>query len=57
MEIRFYIDLETELPQRSEIPPWWNEDRVREVLAQNEDQNEDEKFAEIEAAREAGEQP
>ncbi len=35
------------------FPPGWDENRVREVLAQYESQTEDEQFAEIEAAREA----
>ncbi len=35
------------------FPPGWDENRVREVLAHNESQTEDEQFAEIEAAREA----
>ena len=34
------------------FPPGWDEQRVREVLAHYENQNEDEQFAEIEAARE-----
>jgi hypothetical protein len=33
-------------------PPGWDEERVRQVLAHYENQNEDEQFAEIEAARE-----
>lgn len=36
----------------SNFPPGWDEARVREVLAQYENQNEDEQFAEIEAALE-----
>jgi len=35
------------------FPPGWDEERVREVLAHYEGQGEDERFAEIEAAREA----
>ena len=36
------------------LPPGWDENRVREVLAQyQESQTEDEQFAEIEAAWEA----
>ncbi len=35
------------------FPPGWNEERVRQVIAHNEDETEDEQFAEIEAAREA----
>ena len=35
------------------FPPGWDEERVRQVLAQYEDQSEDEEFGEIEAAREA----
>jgi hypothetical protein len=35
------------------FPPGWDERRVREVLAHYENQNEDEQFAEIEAAEEA----
>jgi hypothetical protein len=34
------------------FPPGWDKDRVREILAHYEDQSEDERFAEIEAARE-----
>jgi hypothetical protein len=34
------------------FPPGWDEARVRAVLAQYESQNEDEQFAEIEAALE-----
>jgi hypothetical protein len=34
----------------SNFPPGWDEARVREVLAQYENQTEDEQFAEIEAA-------
>ena len=36
----------------SNFPPGWDEARVREVLAHYESQNEDEQFAEIEAALE-----
>jgi hypothetical protein len=35
------------------FPLGWDEDRVRQVLAQYENQSEDEQFAEIEAARES----
>jgi hypothetical protein len=35
------------------FPPGWDEKRVEEVLADYENQTEDEQFAEIEAAREA----
>ena len=35
------------------LPPGWDEERVREVLAHYENQSEDEQFAEIEAANEA----
>ncbi len=38
---------------QQKFPPGWDEERVREVLSHYEDQNEDEQFAEIEAAREA----
>ena len=38
---------------QQKFPPGWDEKRVREVLSHYEDQNEDEQFAEIEAAREA----
>lgn len=38
-------------PQR--FPPGWDEARVREVLAQYEHQTEDQRFAAIEAARDA----
>jgi hypothetical protein len=34
------------------FPPGWDEARVRDVLAHYEAQNEDEQFAEIEAAHE-----
>jgi hypothetical protein len=36
----------------SNFPPGWDEARVREVLAHYESQNEDEQFAQIEAALE-----
>lgn len=35
------------------FPPGWDEERVRQVLAHYESQDEDEQFAEIEAASEA----
>lgn len=35
------------------LPPGWDEQRIREVLAHYETQSEDEQFAEIEAAHEA----
>lgn len=35
------------------LPPGWEEERVREVLAHYENQTEDEQFAEIEAPHEA----
>jgi hypothetical protein len=35
------------------FPPGWDEYRVRQVIADYDDQTEDEQFAEIEAAREA----
>jgi hypothetical protein len=38
---------------KKNFPPGWDEDRVREVIAHYENQNEDEQFAEIEAARES----
>lgn len=34
------------------FPPGWDESRVREVLSHYEEQDEDEQFAEIEAAHE-----
>ena len=34
------------------FPPGWDEERIREVIAHYESQDEDEQFAEIEAARE-----
>ena len=34
------------------LPPGWDEQRVRDVIAHYENQSEDEQFAEIEAARE-----
>ena len=38
---------------KQNFPPGWDERRVREVLAHYESQDQDEQFAEIEAAREA----
>lgn len=38
---------------KQKFPPGWDEARVREVLAHYESQDEDEQFAEIEAAWEA----
>jgi hypothetical protein len=38
---------------QQKLPPGWDEQRIREVLAHYEDQSEDEQFADIEAAREA----
>jgi hypothetical protein len=35
------------------LPPGWDETRVRDVLAHHESQTEDEQFAEIEAALES----
>ena len=35
------------------LPPGWDEQRIREVLARYEGQSEDEQFAEIEAAHDA----
>lgn len=37
---------------QQKFPPGWDEERVREVLAHYENQDEDEQFADIEAARE-----
>jgi len=37
----------------SNFPPGWDEARVREVLAQYENQTDEEQFAEIEAALES----
>ncbi len=39
--------------RKQNLPPGWDEQRVREVLEHYENQTEDEEFAEIEAAREA----
>jgi hypothetical protein len=39
-------------PIYSPLPPGWDEQRVRDVIAHYENQSEDEQFAEIEAARE-----
>ena len=39
--------------KEQKFPPGWDEKRVKEVIAQYENQTEDEEFAEIEAAREA----
>jgi hypothetical protein len=41
------------MKKKQKFPAGWNEKRVREVLAQYENQSEDEQFAGIEAAREA----
>lgn len=41
------------MKKQQKFPPGWDERRVREVLAHYEDQDDDEQFAEIEAAREA----
>jgi hypothetical protein len=40
---------------KQKLPPGWDEERIRQVLAHYENQTEDEQFAEIEAAREAEE--
>jgi hypothetical protein len=37
---------------KQSFPPGWDEERIRAVLAHYESQNEDEQFAEIEAAHE-----
>ncbi|MEX2138702.1 MAG: hypothetical protein WD894_05535 [Pirellulales bacterium] len=37
---------------KQNLPPGWDEERVRQVLEHYENQTEDEQFAEIEAARE-----
>jgi hypothetical protein len=37
---------------KQKLPPGWDEERVREVIAHYENQTEDEQFAEIESARE-----
>ena len=39
---------------KQKFPPGWDEERIRQVLAHYENQTEDEQFAEIEAAWEAG---
>ena len=36
--------------KQRKFPPWWNEERVRRVLAHYEDQTEEEAVAEDEAA-------
>jgi hypothetical protein len=38
---------------QQKLPPGWDEERIRQVIAHYENQTEDEQFAEIEAAREA----
>jgi hypothetical protein len=38
---------------KQKLPPGWDEQRIRDVIAHYENQTEDEQFAEIEAAREA----
>jgi hypothetical protein len=40
--------------KRQQFPAGWDEQRVKEVIAHYENQTEDEEFAEIEAALEAG---
>ncbi len=37
----------------SNLPPGWDEARIRKVIAQYENQSEDEQFADIEAALES----
>ena len=36
--------------RKQKLPPGWDEERIREVIAHYEHQTEDEQFAEIEAA-------
>jgi hypothetical protein len=36
--------------RKQKLPPGWDEERIREVIAHYESQTEDEQFAEIEAA-------
>lgn len=38
---------------QQEFPPGWDENRIREVIAHYENQTEEERLAEIEAARES----
>jgi hypothetical protein len=37
---------------KQKLPPGWDEERIREVIAHYENQSEDEQFAEIESAQE-----
>ena len=67
MEGRYYLDPDTGQPhiyghgvtesevemKKQEFPPGWDEKRVKDLIAQYENQTEDEEFADIEAAREA----
>ena len=39
--------------KKQKFPPGWDEERVKQVIAHDENQTEDEEFAEIEAAGEA----
>ncbi|HTU92024.1 MAG TPA: hypothetical protein VMF69_18215 [Gemmataceae bacterium] len=39
--------------KKQKFPPGWDEERIRQVIAHYENQTEDERLAEIEAAREA----
>jgi len=39
--------------KKQKLPPGWDEERVKELIAHYENQTEDEEFADIEAAREA----
>jgi hypothetical protein len=43
--------------RKQEFTPGWDEKRVKELIAQYENQTEDEEFADIEAAREAADIP
>ncbi len=39
-------------PKKPSVPPDWGEKRVKQLIAHYDSQNEDEEFADIEAARE-----
>jgi hypothetical protein len=47
------VDNEGSRNEEAGIPPGWDEKRVKDLIAQYENQTEDEEFADIEAAREA----
>jgi hypothetical protein len=68
LEVRYYVDPDTGEPhiyghgvtesnveevKEQKFPPGWDEKRVKELIAHYENQDEDEEFADIEAALEA----